>query len=255
MRRRTVWAGLIVSMAVGGPATGADDDPPPLLPPVGIDPDPSAAAPAEPAPTRPAPIVIRSQPGPVRPRGGPRPSADPPPLLPPVVAPADAPFGTLPEILVDPPAPAIGPALRPPVDRIGDEPVVLERADRVDRDDPPSPAPSPPPPPRRRGLLSTLIPGRRGASIESHPAPPPPRRPTGEGPLPDPVADAALRAEIEQAIRRSEGDRLSGLEVLLVDRRVHVRARASRFWQKKAVRRSIEAHPAIAGFRATVEVE
>ncbi|RUL84323.1 hypothetical protein [Tautonia sociabilis] len=70
----------------------------------------------------------------------------------------------------------------------------------------------------------------------------------------DPEAVAALRRALERRIVAGSGDRLAALEILIVGRRVHIRAQASRFWQRRALRRDLEAMPMPPGFQSTVEV-
>ena len=74
-------------------------------------------------------------------------------------------------------------------------------------------------------------------------------------PKADPAADAALKRRVERDVRAAVGDRLRSLEVLVVNRRVVVQASATRFWQRRALRRSIETLPVLTGTRATVHVD
>ena len=73
-------------------------------------------------------------------------------------------------------------------------------------------------------------------------------------PKPDPTTDAANKRKIEGEIRDSLGDRLRSLEVRVSGRNVLIVAKASRFWQKRTVRRSLETLPGLTGFRARVDV-
>ena len=59
---------------------------------------------------------------------------------------------------------------------------------------------------------------------------------------------------IEREINDSLGDRLRSLEVRVSGRNVLIVARASRFWQKRSVRRALETLPGLAGYRARVDV-
>ncbi len=71
---------------------------------------------------------------------------------------------------------------------------------------------------------------------------------------PDPTTDAANKRKIEREIRDSLGDRLRSVEVRVSGRNVLIVAKASRFWQKRTVRRSLETLPGLTGFRARVDV-
>ena len=73
-------------------------------------------------------------------------------------------------------------------------------------------------------------------------------------PKPDPTTDAANKRKIENEIRDALGDRLRSLEVRVSGRNVLIVAKASRFWQKRTVRRSLETLPGLTGFRARVDV-
>lgn len=81
---------------------------------------------------------------------------------------------------------------------------------------------------------------------------------TGSAPGPDgrddPIAVEAIRKDLERRIIAAAGDRIATLEVLIVDRRVHIRAQSSRIWQRRALRRDLEAIPMPPGFRPSVEV-
>jgi hypothetical protein len=73
-------------------------------------------------------------------------------------------------------------------------------------------------------------------------------------PRSDPAADAAVKRRLENQIEQTLGDRVRTFEVLVVGRSVVLRARASRFWQRRSVRRSLETLPLPAGYRARVEM-
>ena len=57
---------------------------------------------------------------------------------------------------------------------------------------------------------------------------------------PDPAVESALKRTLEKRIGEVAGDRLKDVEVLVIDRRVIIRARVQRFWQRAAVRKAIE---------------
>lgn len=146
----------------------------------------------------------------------------PPPLL---LEPApEGDLGPLPDLTPEAP--------RPEVDRIEPEP----------RDDPP-----PAPPRRRLGIFPLAAPSLR---------PRPGRNPSIRvEPRSDPAADAALKRRIEAKVKAAVGDRARDIEVRVVDRNVVVRARVDRFWNRRGVRRTIESLPALAGYKAWVEIE
>src|SRR5205823_5832960 len=73
-------------------------------------------------------------------------------------------------------------------------------------------------------------------------------------PRTDPAADAALKRRVESQIRTALGPRLRSLDVRVLDRNIHVLARPARFWQRRAVRRTIASLPALVGYRPTIEV-
>jgi hypothetical protein len=73
-------------------------------------------------------------------------------------------------------------------------------------------------------------------------------------PSTDPAAEAALKRRIERQIHESLGDRVRDVEVRVVGRDVTIRARATRFWQRRTVRRTLETLPGLAGYRPTVEI-
>jgi hypothetical protein len=70
----------------------------------------------------------------------------------------------------------------------------------------------------------------------------------------DPIAGEAIRSDLERRVIAAAGDRISTLEVLIVGRRVHIRAESARLWQRRALRRDLEAIPMPSGFRPSVEV-
>ncbi len=72
-------------------------------------------------------------------------------------------------------------------------------------------------------------------------------------PRSDPVAEAAIRQRVEKQIQQSLGDRVRSVEVRVTGRTVHLRAQAARFWQRRAIRRSLETMPLPPGYQAVVE--
>jgi hypothetical protein len=73
-------------------------------------------------------------------------------------------------------------------------------------------------------------------------------------PRPDATADAANRRKIESEIQDSLGDRLRSVEVRVSGRNVLIVAKASRFWQKRTLKRALETLPGLAGYRARVDI-
>ena len=65
---------------------------------------------------------------------------------------------------------------------------------------------------------------------------------------------SALRARIEKQARLQVGERARNVEVEVDGRNATVRATGVKFYQKRAVRRSLETLPALAGLRSTIEV-
>jgi hypothetical protein len=125
--------------------------------------------------------------------------------------------------------------------------------------DPPRTRPTPrsePPPPARRGprFLGRFAPP--SASLGRGP-----RTTRGADPdepkaraKSDPAADAELKRRIERQVREALGDRVRSVEVRVVGRNVAIRAEASRFWQRRGVRRTLESLPGLTGYRTTIDV-
>jgi len=72
---------------------------------------------------------------------------------------------------------------------------------------------------------------------------------------PEPVTDASVKRKIERQIRDTLGDRVRSIEVRVSGRNVLIVAKATRFWQKRTVRHSLETLPALAGYRARIELD
>ena len=70
----------------------------------------------------------------------------------------------------------------------------------------------------------------------------------------EPETDAVVKRRIEQQIRTTLGDKVQSVDVRVDGRNVLIVARATRFWQKRGVRRSLESLSALTGFRARVEL-
>jgi hypothetical protein len=73
-------------------------------------------------------------------------------------------------------------------------------------------------------------------------------------PSTDPAVEAALKRRIERQVRESLADRVREVEVRVVGRDVTIRAKATRFWQRRAVRRTLETLPGLAGYRPKIEI-
>jgi hypothetical protein len=67
--------------------------------------------------------------------------------------------------------------------------------------------------------------------------------------------DAAVKRGIEKQIRETLGDRVRAVEVRVSGRNVLIVAAATRFWQRRAVRRSLETLPILEGYRARIELD
>jgi hypothetical protein len=263
--RERRWALGRVLLGAGAVAfvAAASDDPPPLEPPANL---PPLTVPTPPADASPRPedrpiLAVPGLPGLGRPAPAAAPTPAPAPTVidelpedgpPPLVAPSGAPGPAPGRLTPLRPAPA---ARRAEAGTISLEPVPADGLDplkpttrpgtRPD-DDPAEPGSRPVPPPPRRGLFGLF----------SRPAPPPPPadEPIRVEPRDDPAADAALKRRIEAQVRRAVGDRTRSIDVRVRDRRVYVRAQVQRFWQKRAVRRTLETLPALSGYKTVVDV-
>ena len=71
---------------------------------------------------------------------------------------------------------------------------------------------------------------------------------------PEPDTDAVVKRRIEQQIRATLGDKVQSVEVRVKGRNVLIAARATRFWQKRSVQRSLETLPALAGLRSRIDL-
>ena len=67
--------------------------------------------------------------------------------------------------------------------------------------------------------------------------------------------DAAVKRKIEKQIRETLGDRVRSVEVRVSGRNVLIVAEATRFWQKRTVRRSLETLPVLEGYRARIDLD
>lgn len=276
--RRSVscrWLGVLLLGA--GRAVVADEGPPQLSGPSLAGPSASAPADAETpglppaAATRPMLVIPGvNVPGRVRARNAPLPPLEPagvatgddgPQLFgpsspgPAVSAPALTPSNASPTL---PPttSPPFRPQVRPlPLDSVSEPGVTASRPH--ERQSPPVANPRTPTDSRAASPVPRRIPSRFGRLL---PAP----FFAGRGdddqsavtvePSTDPAAEAALKRRIERQIHESLGDRVHDVEVRVVGPEVTIRAKATRFWQRRTVRRSLETLPGLAGYRHKVEI-
>jgi hypothetical protein len=275
MRRRIVGAVISVGLGFACTSSGmAEDEPPPLAPP-GTGGAPVSTPPPAPAAasSRPAPGPVLAVPGsPGFHRLGGRtglPTLEPagsaaadelPPLTGPAAMPAAPPSPV--------PAPALAPATAPaPVETNRrpaglaprGRPLTIESVPAGDSPDLPPITPS-----RSLAPRTTVLPPRRLPGLFSRFGVPPLVLGRGGGdpgasitvePRSDPAAEAAVKRRVERQISESFGDRLKSVEVRVVGRDVTIRARATRFWQRRSLRRSLESLPTPSGYRTTVDLQ
>ena len=73
-------------------------------------------------------------------------------------------------------------------------------------------------------------------------------------PRSDPAADAAFKRRLEVQIRNAVGSRVHSFDVKVVDREVTIQAHGTRFWNRRAVKHTLETLPGLTGYHTTVEV-
>jgi hypothetical protein len=71
----------------------------------------------------------------------------------------------------------------------------------------------------------------------------------------EPETDAVVQRRIEQQIRSTLGDKVQSIQVRVSGRNVLIVGRATRFWQKRGVYRSLESLPGLAGYRAQIDLD
>jgi hypothetical protein len=71
----------------------------------------------------------------------------------------------------------------------------------------------------------------------------------------EPDTDASVQRKIEKQIREALGDRVRAVEVRVSGRNVLIVGQATRFWQKRMVRRTLETLPVLQGYRARIDLE
>jgi hypothetical protein len=163
-----------------------------------------------------------------------------------------------------------GPSLPPPGSqtrrRPGSSPSTTRPRTNDSSEDDPSQATTGRPRPATRpfpGILGRLFPPTPGSSAarsESRNASAsarqkqPEKEPAGED-RSQLQGDAAIKRKIEKQIRDTLGDRVRSVEVRVSGKNVLVVAQATRFWQKRLVRRTLETLPGLAGYRARIQLE
>ena len=222
MRRFAISRSIGVLLVSTGSAWAAEE-PPPLTPPARM--PPTADAPAEsPAPipeNRPVLVV----PGVTAPRSRPRTTLAAPPVVPdPIVEPG----GAAPRLIPQPDAPSARVTLPPTLESVPADPrpSANPATSRLANPTPPAAAPR-----RPSGIFGRLLPAP--SFLNGRAAAEPNASVTVE-PRSDPAADAALKRRVEKQIREALGDRVRSVDVRVVDRNITIRARAARFWQRRA---------------------
>ena len=92
-----------------------------------------------------------------------------------------------------------------------------------------------PPPPAQAPRSTSRSPSRRDSESETD-------------------AELVAKRRIERQIRETLGDRVSHFDVRITGRNAVIIAQPSRFWFRRSVRRSLEALPALEGYRARIEL-
>jgi len=116
--------------------------------------------------------------------------------------------------------------------------------------EPSAPAASRPAPPRSSPTMFGRLLGPTGSRDEAAG----PRSSITVEPRSDPAAEAAAKRRIEKQVQQAVGDRVRSVEIQVSGRSVVIRAQAARFWQRRAVRRSLETMPLPSGYRTRVEM-
>jgi len=70
----------------------------------------------------------------------------------------------------------------------------------------------------------------------------------------DPAVEAAVKRRVEQKIQETLGDRVNSVDVRVNGRNVVIRARASRFWHRRTVRRTLDTLQMPSGYRGRAEL-
>ena len=265
-RGRALLMAQLLAFTIADPARAGDGDGPELTPPTEM---PVVSQPTRPATPRPAVNApgrraVLAVPGgmstPSRPSAAPEPSTTP---LEPISGELslEAPIEMRPD-----PAPAR--ARSSTVPGRSSRPLVLESSpmgDSIPLDEPSSPSnpstkrpttsrPQPTPAPARRSRLFGLLPAQPIAPAPSASRALTPGRSSSEDLRDDPAAESALKRRVERQAREAVGDRVQSVEVRVIGKDVAIRAHGVRFYQKRAVRKSLESLPALSGLRSVIEV-
>lgn len=236
MRRSALAAALLI-LTPGLRAAQGWEEPPPLTPPA-LEP-PAQSPSAEASSNRPL-LVIPGITAPAAPKPAPAvaPSPSPSPSpAPPLVGPK--PMDDNPRVTLSLPLEPI-----PPDDETA--PKVAKPAAEP-RQKPPAAAERAPATHRPLGVFGRLL-GTEGASsasgngisIEAHS---------------DPAVEAAVKRRVEKQIVESLGKNVRDVEVRVKGRDILIQARASHFWLYRSARRTLDALPLPAGYRARVEMK
>ena len=202
-----------------------------------------------PLPSRPGPCLSRPRPGP-----GTGPAASTTPAAPLTSRPPTSPPIELPDASNESSLKGRAP-IPLTLESIADEPPAELGSDRLPADrsaTPRSPRPSsarplseptdalgPLPSPQRLRGSATIF-GRLFRPQGSGGEPAEPRSSISAEPRSDSAADAAIKKRIEKEVQQAVGDRVRSVEIRISGRSVIIRARATCFWQRRGVRRSLE---------------
>jgi hypothetical protein len=118
----------------------------------------------------------------------------------------------------------------------------------------PQPVPIPARRPRLFGFLPGPAPAPAVAPSSSATRTPLPGRSMAEDLREDAAGESALKRRIERQAREAVGDRARSIEVRIVGKNATVQVHGVKFYQKRGVRKSLEAIPALSGLRSTIEV-
>lgn len=270
---RSAARGIALAALLAGWASAGEGDGPELSPPneMPVVPKPATPAPASSTPkplvSTPRPSATLTLPGLTTPT--PRPS-------PPVDAPRSGPGSSPGELSLDAPV-----EMKPlpdalPTNPVGspsrsnlplilesspmDEPAPSSGSTKPSPSQPrkPAPAPQPVPAPARRPRLFGFLAGPTRPTTTT-PAPSsrtvtPGRSVAADGFREDPASESALKRRIERQARDAVGNRARSVEVRVEGKEAVVHVSGVKFYQKRAVRKQLEAIPALAGLRSTIEV-
>jgi hypothetical protein len=104
------------------------------------------------------------------------------------------------------------------------------------------------------GLPPQAAPRNAPRGVEGQERSEPRRAPNDYASAADPANDAAAKRRIERQVRDALGDKLRSVDIRVTGRNVLIVAKANRFWQKRGIRRTLEALPVLDGYRARFDV-